>query len=356
MTIHQNSFNDEYFVKKAQEGDQEALECLLKRYHNLAFYIALKICHCEADAEDIVQESFIEIERSISKLQEPKYFKAWLNKVIFSKSTKLFRQNKDVSVSDRDVMMMNESREERRYLLPKEAMNFQSDREVLLHFLACLPDKLRITLYLMYFEQLSVKEIAFALDVPEGTVKSRISSGKAELKAMISQYEQQEQVKLDFHAVTLESALIYALGKEYERFERSKMKRKGKTKGWKETIQAIPRTALVLMCTGVITVSAAVGGIFIQEYLSEEQTENSSETITKQNYHTFDPVMFQGKRIMSAREAYEALTNAAHCYIEVEALDEDVRLEMNNVYQSLKKTGGVYYELICRRQYAKIFE
>ena len=47
---------DEYYVKEAQNGNQEALEYLFKKYHNLAFYIALKICHCDADAEDIVQE------------------------------------------------------------------------------------------------------------------------------------------------------------------------------------------------------------------------------------------------------------------------------------------------------------
>ncbi len=202
---------DEYYVKEAQNGNQEALEYLFKKYHNLAFYIALKICHCDADAEDIVQESFIEIHRSIHKLKEPKFFKAWLNKVVFSKSTKLFRKNRDISLSDDDYLMMTQNQEERRYLLPMEEMNFNSDREVLLHFL----DQLRVSLYLMYFEQMSVKEISFVLEIPEGTVKSRISTAKTELKTMIRRYERDENVKLDFHAHSLEAALTVAFLHEF---------------------------------------------------------------------------------------------------------------------------------------------
>lgn len=349
MIKKDQGFADEYYVKQAQNGDQDALEYLFKKYHNLAFYIALKICHCDADAEDIVQESFIEIHRSIHKLKEPKFFKAWLNKVVFSKSTKLFRQNKDITLSDQDYLMMSQSKEDRRYLLPMEEMKFKTDREVLLHFLDQLPDKLRVSLYLMYFEQMSVKEIAFILDIPEGTVKSRVSTAKSELKTMISSYEHDENIKLDFHAHSLEAALGAAFLSEFHRAFPQSI-------SFHHAYKSFPIHPAVL---ALLTACAVGGGIFAYDALSHPNsstTHEETELITNQALHTFDPVMFQGETISTAREAYESLVTTAHCHIEIKELDEDVQNEMKNVYRSLKKTGGIYYEILAHRHYADMFE
>lgn len=342
---------DEYYVKEAQNGNQEALEYLFKKYHNLAFYIALKICHCDADAEDIVQESFIEIHRSIHKLKEPKFFKAWLNKVVFSKSTKLFRKNRDISLSDDDYLMMTQNQEERRYLLPMEEMNFNSDREVLLHFLDQLPDKLRVSLYLMYFEQMSVKEISFVLEIPEGTVKSRISTAKTELKTMIRRYERDENVKLDFHAHSLEAALTVAFLHEFGQVCPLGIAGTAFHSGYKSL--SIHPAGLAALTVCILT-----GGIFAYGALTQSNHSSQQEEtiVTSQALHTFEPVMFQGEIITTAREAYKALVTTAHCHVEIEPLDEGLQNEMKNVYRSLKKTGGIYYEILVNRHYADMFE
>lgn len=347
----QYTFDDEYYVIKAQGGDHEALEQLFKKYHHLAYYIALKLCHCDADAEDIVQESFIEIERSIAKLQEPKYFKAWLNKVIFSKSTKLFRKNRDVNLSEDESLMMRHQKEERRYLLPEEKMKHQSDREVLLHFVRCLPDKLSSCLYLMYFEQMSVKEIAFALDIPEGTVKSRVSNAKAELKSMITSYEQREQVKLNFRCTSLEGALALVLMKEYETVCAS-MLAPVHFGGFRELMKKIPTSAALYGGMALLSATMLVGtGVLMDRIFHPGMDAMSSREI-----HTFEPVEFRGRTITTARAAYTALVNTAHCAYEIEHLDAHTRQEMKNVYRSLKKTGGVYYGLLDQRNYAEMLE
>ncbi len=349
--MKQTTFDDEYYVVRAQKGDREALEQLFKKYHNLAFYIALKLCHCDADAEDIVQESFIEIERSISNIHEPKYFKAWLNRVIFSKSTKLFRRNKDVNLSDDAYIKMKQNKEDRLYLLPEEQMKFQNDREVLLHFLQCLPDKLRSCLYMMYFEQMSVKEIAYALDIPEGTVKSRVSNAKAELKTMIVNYEKREHVKLDFHCVTLEGALAVVLMHEYEQVCGSALTTAIHFEGANRVLKRIPKSVSLLGGVCVLS-SVLVGGGILTEYHNQQD----HDTVALQSYHTFEPITFQGETLYTAREAYETLVNTAHCSYEIEQLDERMQDELKQVYVSLKKNGGVYYGLLYQRQYAEMFE
>ena len=346
MDVH----SDEYYVKKAQSGDAYALEKLFEKYHNLAYYIALKICHCDADAEDIVQESFIEIERSIHKLNEPKYFKAWLNRIIFSKSTRLFRKNKDVNMRLYDDTALSQITEERRYLLPKQESKFQSDREVMLSFVDQLPDKLRVTLYLMYFEELSVKEIAMILQIPDGTVKSRISSAKTELRTMIRSYEDKEGVKLDFRAHALESVLAGVFLKEYAAVM------KANHVSWisklvPRKLQSIPPITYAAFVCSVVVLGATSYAI-----VNSFPFSDNVSTTSVQQYTTFPIIEFQGRKLTNAKEAYEALINIAHCSIELEEIDDDLLKEMKKVYMAIKHNDGVYYELLLQKGYADNFE
>lgn len=346
MDVH----SDEYYVKKAQSGDAYALEKLFEKYHNLAYYIALKICHCDADAEDIVQESFIEIERSIHKLNEPKYFKAWLNRIIFSKSTRLFRKNKDVNMRPYDDTALSQITEERRYLLPKQESKFQSDREVMLSFVDQLPDKLRVTLYLMYFEELSVKEIAMILQIPDGTVKSRISSAKTELRTMIRSYEDKEGVKLDFRAHALESVLAGVFLKEYAAVM------KANHVSWisklvPRKLQSIPPITYAAFVCSVVVLGATSYTI-----VNSFPFSDNVSTTSVQQYTTFPIIEFQGRKLTNAKEAYEALINIAHCSIELEEIDDDLLKEMKKVYMAIKHNDGVYYELLLQKGYADNFE
>ncbi|MCI9293095.1 MAG: sigma-70 family RNA polymerase sigma factor [Erysipelotrichaceae bacterium] len=346
MDVH----SDEYYVKKAQSGDAYALEKLFEKYHNLAYYIALKICHCDADAEDIVQESFIEIERSIHKLNEPKYFKAWLNRIIFSKSTRLFRKNKDVNMRPYDDTALSQITEERRYLLPKQESKFQSDREVMLSFVDQLPDKLRVTLYLMYFEELSVKEIAMILQIPDGTVKSRISSAKTELRTMIRSYEDKEGVKLDFRAHALESVLAGVFLKEYAAVM------KANHVSWisklvPRKLQSIPPITYAAFVCSVVVLGATSYAI-----VNSFPFSDNVSTTSVQQYTTFPIIEFQGRKLTNAKEAYEALINIAHCSIELEEIDDDLLKEMKKVYMAIKHNDGVYYELLLQKGYADNFE
>lgn len=352
MINYKNQAEDEYYVKKAQEGDSDALAFLFQKYHNLAFYIALKLCHCDADAEDIVQESFIEISRSIHNLQEPKYFKAWLNKVIFSKSTKLFRKNKDMLMSDHDVLVLAQNQEERRYLLPKENMKFESDREVLLRLIDQLPMKLKVTLDLMFFQQLSVKEIALALDIPEGTVKSRISTAKSQLKVLIAEYERKENVKLDFQASGLEAALVLALGSGAVS-SNALPASTGFFSKIRYFFRTIPPTSLAMILAG--SIAAASFSYALIGLATTDHNQGDYETADVQ-YHSFNPIAFQGRTLFNAREAYEALVSNAHCYVEAKELDFELKNELQLIYTALKNNGGLYYDLLKLRKFETVFE
>lgn len=345
---------DESYVIKAQQGDQEALVYLLKKYHNLAHYIALKLCHCDADAEDIVQESFIEIQKSIKNLREPKYFKAWLNKIIFSKSTQLFRKNKDVNMSDQESIKMANIIEDRRFHQPDKEMRYQGDKQILLNMIDELPEKLKITLYMMYFEQMSVKEISIALDIPDGTVKSRVSSAKKELQTKIKAYEEKEHIKLNFYQTTLEVMLLEVLASEYTKvIGHVKISPFTNLKVSKLIRVIHPTTfAMVAACT----ICSATAYIVYQNSKESDFQLPVVTSYVNEDIHTFEPLSFQGVTLYNAKEAHEALIYTAHCHVEIDKLDEKTQNEIRKLYHALKKNGGVYYELLQNRGYNDNFE
>lgn len=352
MKENKNLMNEKEIVCKAQQGDVEALNVLLKHYQKLAHYIALKICHCDADAEDIVQESFIEVQRSIKGLNEPAYFKAWLNRIIFSKATKLFRKNKDVVLPGDDLLFQRESQEQRRYMLPDKKLKFDSDLDVLRYYIGKLPEKFRMIIYLKYFEQLSINEIAIACDIPEGTVKSRLNYARKELKGTLSTYEQENDTKLDFSLRGLETVLLSVFAKESAQYLPFVVAPKGFSFSLKGHVI---EPSMMLMASIATVTTVGVTAVALP-YL-EKAFSNDTDTIVNPlqdvstNHKSFPSIIFQGKTITSEKEAYQALTTFAHCHVELEKFSTQEQDEAKEVYTAMEKNGGAYYELLKNRGY-----
>lgn len=345
------ALEEESFVIKAQQGDPQALAYLLDKYHNLAHYIALKVCHNDADAEDIVQESFIEVHRSIANLQEPKFFKAWLNKIIFSKCTKLFRSNKDMIVSDEHLIHMKNSKEHRIYMLPDSSMKYNSDKELLMACIKQLPEKMQMMIIMMYFEQMSIQEISIACDIPEGTVKSRLNYAKGQLKIMLMEYERTEGVKVDFKAGTLEATLALVFANEAKNIVPSF----ALGKGFKFRVKGhLIEPSMLLMATLATCISVA-GAMVVLPYIKEAfqpvEKESLPQEINKVESTSFPETMYKGEMLKNEKQAYKALTETAHCYIELEQLSVKEQEEAIAIYHAMKQHGGAYYELLYNRNF-----
>ena len=192
-----------------QDHEQEAFEALYRKYYKLVLFIANKECANESDAQDILQETFIEIKKSIPKLRKPQYFRLWLYRVVNSKCKDLFRNRKMTLMDSDHEMIRNYVKEERREASGDAQMKYHCDQDVILGMIDELPHGQRIVLMMYYLEQCSIKEIAQLLEIPQGTVKSRMSTGKAALKSKIAQYEQREQIKLSFHSLDALLASVF---------------------------------------------------------------------------------------------------------------------------------------------------
>ena len=79
-------------VKRAKEGDTASFAFLVEKYKDLAFSVALRVCHNSQDAEDIVQEAFIRVYRNLSKFRNESKFSTWLYRIVYNESVLYFRK------------------------------------------------------------------------------------------------------------------------------------------------------------------------------------------------------------------------------------------------------------------------
>jgi len=150
----------------AQSGDREAFAVLFEQHKNLVYKTAYLMLGEATEAEDALQEIFVQVYKSLSGFDPAKAaFTTWLYRVTFN-------------------YCLNYRRKKRSFMLPLEDISpalkseFPSARlaeqEILQQAIGKLTDKQRAVIILRYFWDLPYAEIAQILDVPLGTVKSRI--------------------------------------------------------------------------------------------------------------------------------------------------------------------------------------
>jgi RNA polymerase sigma-70 factor (ECF subfamily) len=171
-------------IIRAQNGDREAFAILFEQYKNLIYKTAYLMLGESTEAEDALQEIFVQVYKSLSGFDPGKAaFTTWLYRVTFN-------------------YCLNHRRKKRLFTLPLEdispALRSEfpgaqlAEEEILEQAIGKLTDKQRAVVILRYFWDLPYAEIAQILDVPVGTVKSRIDLA---LKTLRKGIEEQESGK-----------------------------------------------------------------------------------------------------------------------------------------------------------------
>ncbi len=179
MTI--TSVQDEIWALRLQRGEKSAINGLVERHNDaLLGYLYRMTGGDRALAEDLLQETFLRVLRNIHQYQEGRPFKAWL----YAIATNAARNHYTSAESRRTDSAASDD-------LPDVPDEHQADEDLIhadetqavIAALAKLPDHQREVIVLYYYQSLSAAEIADALAVPVGTVKSRLSIGISRLRA-----------------------------------------------------------------------------------------------------------------------------------------------------------------------------
>lgn len=329
-------------IERVKMDDEEAFNELYRKYHRLVHYIAFQLTKNEADADDIVQETFLQVQSSIHDLKDPSLIKAWIGRIAHSKSITLLRRKKDQQMSDRQADYLINQTEVRKEFCPNKQIHHTTDMEVLHQCIAELKLPYREILILYYFVQLSIKEICEVLQIPEGTAKSRLLYGKKNLKERIELYERTTQVKVNFHETTLESMLLTAGS--------TMLVTSPKPAVLHFKNITIPTSTILMsmkvMIAATLVTGVAVGGYQTYQRWNQKPSEIPSIIANEKQVSTFPEVFFDGRKIESAREAYEVLQTKAHCEAEIKAMDAKQVEEVTMLYKTLQSYGGVYPQLL----------
>jgi len=172
---------DAALLEGVRRNDPAAFEQFVRRYGDRIFGFGVRVCGEREDARDVLQETLLQVYRSLKTLEEPRALRSWLYRVVSNAC--LMKRRKKSGEPDRELSLdelMPRGREEAEIQLPD--VSDLPDREVeraevqqvVREAIRSLAPDYRIVLVLRDMEQLSTKETADALQLPESTVKMRL--------------------------------------------------------------------------------------------------------------------------------------------------------------------------------------
>ena len=191
-------------VTAAQTGDQTAFNKLYAAFRDMVYTIALRETKNPDTADDVTQDSFVEVIRTIGKLQEPAAFVSWLKTIVYHQCTAFYRKKENkhemLEVENEDAASVFDTIEEiNEEFIPDKALDNEEFCRTIRSFILNLPDAQRAAVMMKYFEGLSVKEIAEVQGVSENTVISRLYYARNTIKQEVESYEKKHDIKL--HAI-----------------------------------------------------------------------------------------------------------------------------------------------------------
>lgn len=174
-------------VLSAKNGNKKAFDKLYELTSNDVWFTCVSLLKDEENAKDIMQETYITAFLKLDTLKDEEKFCGWLTAIATNKSKNKLKGKVEYQIDDEVLIAETETDE---LMLPEEYINKAEKRKVLLQI---IEDTLSFNQYqvvlMFYFNELSIVEIAQALEISEGTVKSRLNSSRAKMKTAIEDYE-----------------------------------------------------------------------------------------------------------------------------------------------------------------------
>jgi len=189
-------------IKACLEGDQQAWDAIVHKYWRRVFNVAYKFVGKHDEAEDLSQDIFLKVYKALATFDRRANFQTWLVSISRNLCIDHYRSvRKERETIDRnvDASALAPTAKEPDPLARLQALD---RRHLLKRGMLLLPDTLRTAVVLRDIQDLSYRDIAERLDLPEGTVKSRINRGRNELARQIVKLQPKQAVSTEPPAAT----------------------------------------------------------------------------------------------------------------------------------------------------------
>ena len=192
METELQEMDDAHLIRGHLRGDTLAFEMLFRKYRDHVSHLVYSVLKDESLVDDIVQEVFISVYRNLHKFRGDAAFKTWLYRIVVNESLRQSgKARRYVPLPEGDeeasrvptTLVVTEGKDN-----PERVMITGQKKAIIEEAMAALKPKHRLILTLYYLEDFSVGEIAETLEIPEGSVKSRLFYARDRLKTVLEPY------------------------------------------------------------------------------------------------------------------------------------------------------------------------
>ena len=190
-------------VLLARLDDQNAVNELYNQTFKKAYFVArTAIKSSDGDyssqIEDIMQDAYVKAFSSLDKLEDPEKFQGWLDTIVINRCKDFLKKKKPTLFSDMasensddgSILDFEDSREnDRMEFKPEETVDYGETKRLIAEMLDRMPEDQKMCLLMYYYEEMSVRQIAEAMDCSEGTIKSRLNYARKNLKGQVLELE-----------------------------------------------------------------------------------------------------------------------------------------------------------------------
>nr|WP_319398460.1 RNA polymerase sigma factor [uncultured Carboxylicivirga sp.] len=181
--------DDKLIIKQVKEGNRDAFRQLVTLHHQRVIYICMSFVNQLEDAEDIAQEVFVEVYKSISSYREEASLSTWLYRLSVNKSLDYLRQKKRKKRGYGVLSSMDNTELSNLSIVSSEDVDqdieLEERKKILLQAMEKLPERQKVALTLSKLDELSQKEVADVMGVSEGSVESLLVRAKKKLKEIL---------------------------------------------------------------------------------------------------------------------------------------------------------------------------
>jgi RNA polymerase sigma-70 factor (ECF subfamily) len=178
---------DEQLLSNYRNGDKSAFSRLVSRYQRELYHFLVRFLGNRASAEDIFQETFLQVHQSAEQFDLQRRFRPWLFTIAANKARDLIRSQARRPTNPLQASISPGDNESGEFIdlmqstadMPSEPMERRELQKLVHDTVTSMPEHLREILLLSYFHQFPYKQISEILDIPLGTVKSRLHAAVA---------------------------------------------------------------------------------------------------------------------------------------------------------------------------------
>ena len=381
-------------VSQAMNGNEKAIEKIYSMTYAQGFSVAFQMMKNEQDALDVMQESYISAFRNLKNLEQPEKIKSWFNRIVANKCKDLLVKKKrnpqffsDMQGEDDDREFEESIMDEDLTFSPEESVDYSETKRLMKQILENLPDEQRLCVLMYYYDELSVGEIAEALECSTNTVKSRLNYARKKIKTDVEELEKKGtklysiapipfmvwMLRMGESGVAMPVGFAASIGKAItlvngsadgvmsgaaEHMSEDVAKKVAQETVKTATKEMAKKAVITKIVAGITSVAVLGGGFAGYQYLKEKQNKNT-ETVVQEEQNReeaeekAEPVEEKVEKLTLSTEQITMIQNASHWFDELQSMQDgywertSYTMDLKNNHISADVLNHVASAVVC---------